>query len=110
MQVRLRCVQQRGNALFFRLAIPSDLRPHFQGRREISQTLDTGDPFTAFAKAESLRALYKAQFDKLRGGDSFPITRIPIISQPELRRPPDSLNLSEIFKELLIAKPCRYIG
>ncbi len=57
MQVQLSHIQKRGNSFYFRLAIPEDLQIHFGGKREISKTLRTLDPFTAFVQACELREL-----------------------------------------------------
>lgn len=72
MQVQLSHIQKRGNSFYFRLAIPEDLQIHFGGKREISKTLRTSDPFTAFIQACELRDRYKRQFNAFRHGSSVP--------------------------------------
>ena len=111
MQIIFRCIQQRGHSLFFRLAIPQDLRHHFKGKLEISQTLDTRDPLTAFAKAELLRSEYKAKFNQLRGRQPCQTPSISLILPSELCVPikPAEVKstaplLSEMLEETLVAR------
>lgn len=115
MQVNLRNVQRRGNSFFFRLTIPTDLQVHYNGQKEISQTLETSDSFCAFTKASELRAKYKEQFRLLRSGEPLhtkpnrPTERSvpPTISQPPPPAAPAPL-LSEVLDELLVTRPCRH--
>jgi len=53
MQVQMQYVQQRGNSLFFRMMVPFDLKNHFGGRSEITQSLRIRDPFTAYGRREA---------------------------------------------------------
>lgn len=122
MKVKLRYVQQRGNALFFRISIPAALRNHYDGRKEITQTLRTDDHIEAQDYATQLAKIYKKQFRELHSGrqisrskssedlldalqlDSPVIPVIPVIpvSKPvELAKPvPSGLTLTQVYKEV----------
>lgn len=68
MKVNLRHVQQRKQAYFFRMAIPEGLRPFYDGRKEISQSLRTDNPIELQQMAQQLAAFYRQQFRELRAG------------------------------------------
>ena len=115
MQVQLRHIQKRGNSFYFRLAIPQDLQVHFNGQLEISQTLQTSDPFSAFIKAGELRDRYKEQFHSYRHGDPIPTesNRLPKHSSPTSIAHISPFvdpapTLSEILNEVSLARPCKY--
>jgi integrase len=55
---------------YARLGIPVDLRPHFNGKRELKETLKTSDQRVAELKAMKLVGGWKIQFDALRGSVS----------------------------------------
>jgi integrase len=93
VQIKLRYVQQRGNSLFFRLSIPVDLQDSFLGKIEISQTLNTSDPFEAYIESQKLVRAYKQKFQQLRLGNGYSNHRDYIIS-PEANSP----LLSDIFR------------
>ncbi len=113
MQVQLRHIQKRGNSFYFRLAIPEDLQVHFGGKREISKTLQTSDPFTAFVQACELRDRYQRQFHAFRHGSSIPTEQtIPsdlLVSSSIAQPKPcsEAPLLSAVLDELLLAKPCK---
>lgn len=108
MRVELRHVQRRGNSLFFRMEIPSEVREHFGGKSEINKTLRTSDPYIAFQKASLLSSSYQEQFNKLRSNyiaDTntervHSIFQAPQLIQQEVdvKAPP---KLSEMLEELL---------
>ncbi|MDZ4057902.1 MAG: DUF6538 domain-containing protein, partial [Polynucleobacter sp.] len=52
---------------YARLGIPVELRPHFNGKRELKETLKTSDQRVAELKAMKLVGGWKMQFDALRG-------------------------------------------
>jgi len=52
---------------YARLGIPSELRPHFNGKRELKATLKTQDQKIAELKAMKLVSDWKLQFEALRG-------------------------------------------
>lgn len=55
---------------YARLIIPSDLRPHYNGKRELKTTLKTPDKKVAELKAMRLIGEWKLQFNALRGNPS----------------------------------------
>lgn len=55
---------------YARLGIPIELRPHFNGKRELKATLQTSDKRVAEFKAMKLVGGWKLQFDALRGSVS----------------------------------------
>jgi integrase len=55
---------------YARLTIPSELRPHYNGKRELKTTLKTSDKKVAEFKAMLLVGEWKLQFDALRGNPS----------------------------------------
>ena len=52
---------------YARLGIPAELRPHFNGKRELKATLKTPDQKIAELKAMKLVGDWKLQFEALRG-------------------------------------------
>lgn len=52
---------------YARLAIPAELRPHYNGKRELKATLKTSDKGVAELKAMKLVGDWKLQFKALRG-------------------------------------------
>lgn len=60
-------LQRRGDALFFRIAVPADLRPHI-GEREITKTLRTVQKTHAIPMALEYAALVKRVFIEVRAG------------------------------------------
>lgn len=52
---------------YARLGIPAELRSHYNGKRELKQTLKTSDKRVAVLKAMKLVGSWKLQFDALRG-------------------------------------------
>lgn len=68
MKVNLRHVQRRGDGFFFRMAIPSELQKFYRGRKEISQSLRTQNPFELQQMAFQLAAFYRQQFHQLKVG------------------------------------------
>ncbi|VGO21916.1 DUF6538 domain-containing protein [Pontiella sulfatireligans] len=68
MEAKLRNVQQRGSALFFRISIPEDLRWHYGGKTEISRALRAHDISEALSWARILAIVFKRQFSDLRAG------------------------------------------
>lgn len=52
---------------YARLVIPVELRPHFNGKRELKETLRTPDQRVAELKAMKLVGGWKLQFEALRG-------------------------------------------
>ena len=52
---------------YARLVIPVELRPHFNGKRELKETLRTTDQRVAELKAMKLVGGWKLQFEALRG-------------------------------------------
>lgn len=65
MAKRTPYVQRRGDLLFFRIAVPIDLRPHFGGR-EITKTLQTADRRIANPRALLLASRALKLFSELR--------------------------------------------
>ena len=55
---------------YARLGIPADLRPHYNGKRELKVTLRTSDKKIAELKAMKLIGEWKLQFSALRGSSS----------------------------------------
>lgn len=55
---------------YARLAIPIELRPHYNGKRELKATLQTSDKRVAELKAMKLVGGWKLQFDAHRGSVS----------------------------------------
>lgn len=55
---------------YARLGIPADLRPHYNGKRELKVTLKTSDKKIAELKAMKLIGEWKLQFSALRGSSS----------------------------------------
>ncbi len=55
---------------YARLIIPADLRPHYNGKRELKTTLKTPDKKVAELKAMRLIGEWKLQFNALRGNPS----------------------------------------
>ncbi|VGO14443.1 hypothetical protein PDESU_03004 [Pontiella desulfatans] len=113
MKVRLSHIHQRGNTFYFRLIIPEDLRIHFGGKREISKSLRTIDPFAAFAQACELRDRYKRQFHAFRHGSTIPAEQcIPSdflmpLNIAQLKPRNEAPLLSVVLHELLQSKPCK---
>ncbi|VGO22001.1 site-specific integrase [Pontiella sulfatireligans] len=68
MNLKIRNVQQRGDALFFRMTIPEDLRWHYGGKSEISRALRAHDELEARSWARILSVVFKRQFSDLRAG------------------------------------------
>jgi integrase len=58
------------NCWYARLGIPAELRPHFNGKRELKATLKTSDQKVAELKAMKLVGDWKLQFAALRGSVS----------------------------------------
>lgn len=52
---------------YARLSIPAELRPHYNGKRELKSTLQTSDKKVAELKAMRLVSEWKLQFAALRG-------------------------------------------
>lgn len=52
---------------YARLVIPAELRPHYNGKRELKSTLQTSDKKVAELKAMRLVSEWKLQFEALRG-------------------------------------------
>ena len=66
MRISVPHVQKRGDALFFRLAVPPDLPESFGSKRELTRTLLTGDPMAAAGLARSLAQGFGRRFKQLR--------------------------------------------
>jgi hypothetical protein len=66
MKVDLRYVQRRGDAYFFRMTIPGELQKYYRGRKEISQSLRTQNPFELQQMTFQLAAFYRQQFHQLK--------------------------------------------
>lgn len=74
---------------YARLGIPAELRPHFNGKRELKETLKTSDKRVAELKAMKLVGGWKLQFDALRGS----VTATQALAAEFLPHPEGRVNL-----------------
>jgi len=76
---------------YARLTIPSELRPHYNGKRELKTTLKTSDRKVAEFKAMRLIGDWKLQFDAMRGNPSASqALAAAILPYPEGKTNPDT--------------------
>jgi integrase len=67
VRILVNYLQKRGNRYFFRLAIPADVRQHYDGRREVTKALGTEDQLVAAPEALKMGESYLAEFARHRG-------------------------------------------
>lgn len=76
---------------YARLSIPIELRPHYNGKRELKTTLKTPDRKVAELKAMRLIGEWKLQFDAIRGNPSAAqALAATILPYPEGKTNPDT--------------------
>jgi hypothetical protein len=76
---------------YARLGIPAELRPHYNGKRELKATLQTSDKKVAELKAMKLVGDWKLQFAALRGSPTATqALATSILTYPEGRINPDT--------------------
>jgi integrase len=76
---------------YARLVIPAELRPHYNGKRELKSTLQTSDKKVAELKAMKLVSDWKLQFAALRGSPTATeALAASILPYPEGRVNPDT--------------------
>jgi integrase len=76
---------------YARLSIPAELRPHYNGKRELKATLKTSDKKVAELKAMKLVGDWKLQFAALRGSPTATqALAASILPYPEGRINPDT--------------------
>jgi len=76
---------------YARLGIPAELRPHYNGKRELKATLQTSDKKVAELKAMKLVGDWKLQFAALRGSPTAAqALAASILPYPEGRINPDT--------------------
>ena len=73
---------------YARLAIPAELRPHYNGKRELKATLKTSDKGVAELKAMKLVGDWKLQFKALRGS----VTATQALAAQFLPHPDGNMN------------------
>lgn len=76
---------------YARLSIPIELRPHYNGKRELKTTLKTSDRKVAELKAMRLIGEWKLQFDAIKGNPSAAqALAATILPHPEGKTNPDT--------------------
>lgn len=63
-------VNQRRRGWYFEIEVPEKLRPYYDGKKRIVQSLKTDSRSTALIRAKPLAAKYKAEFEAYRTGTS----------------------------------------
>lgn len=92
MKLPKHVIDNGGGNLWFRIAIPADLRQHFDKRTAIKENLNTTDPKIAEERAVPYRTDAKRRFSELRNASG---------GKPNIKRKPTPIKLTSISQATL---------